>query len=490
MTSLNLVQKYFTSIKNLENQRRRKNHPGKAKQAKALMVLVLGNSVISEPTETSKFLYHSLLQNYPRTTITDQANEVGKRTDEVLQLPTCRDLPSLLNGHWQPQPHLIKKYSSELEREGSLWRLDKGMPEVYYSNKINTCGYGQQPVSGQKYKGNMWCNPHDKSRSCCLDHFCQPSDQCDANKQDISNVNFFENQPIDFSDFTWPELSEWKANSCQFIPRNSEQSCGVLKNNKAGIRKIYFVGDSLTLNYYIGFVTHLLGDYKFGPLEPFRKNSTCSDGFQNLLYKREDCRVIPESKYLENFGCENVEIKFIDIRNNSRIDQVQTAISLAKSDDSLKNSLFVINAGTHEKFRFELVVKKVLEPVIDLLPRKNLLWISQVRPSFNVPLKYNRKQSAWLRMREFYQKIATWTDENKVNRLDLHAISANAFSPDGTHYSMGVQLMKAQVLLQYIENMVEMEFPKVDVLGLRKMRRRERLRKRREVESSIASIKL
>ena len=84
MTSLNLVQKYFTSIKNLENQRRRKNHPGKAKQAKALMVLVLGNSVISEPTETSKFLYHSLLQNYPRTTITDQANEVGKRTDEVL----------------------------------------------------------------------------------------------------------------------------------------------------------------------------------------------------------------------------------------------------------------------------------------------------------------------------------------------------------------------------------------------------------------------
>merc|ERR1712178_370466 len=126
---------------------------------------------------------------------------------------------------------------------------------------------------------------------------------------------------------------------------------------------------------------------------------------------------------------------------------------------------FVINAGTHEKFRFELVVKKVLEPVIDLLPRKNLLWISQVRPSFNVPLKYNRKQSAWRRMKEFYKKMDAWVDENQVNSLDLHPISANAFSPDGTHYSMGVQLMKTQLLLQYIENMVEMEFPKVDVLG-------------------------
>ena len=342
---------------------------------------------------------------------------------------------------------------------------------------------------GKKYKGNMWCNPHDKSRSCCVDHFCQPSDQClPDQKQKISDVNFFENQPIDFSDFTWPELSKWEPSDCEFRPRNSEQSCGVLKNNKAGIRKIYFVGDSLTLNYYIGFVTHLLGDYKFGPLEPFRKQSSCSTGFQNLLYKREECRVIPDSSYLENFDCEGIQIKFIDIRNNSRIDLVQNAISLAKHDKTLEESLFVINAGTHEKFRFDIVIKKVLEPVIDLLPRKNLLWISQVRPSFNVPLKYNRKQSAWLRMREFYTKIAEWTEENKINTLDLHAISANAFSPDGTHYSMGVQLMKAQVLLQYIESM-EVNYPKIDVFELRK-ERRQKLRKKRQIESSMASLKL
>jgi len=461
--------------------------------------MVLGNNVnahsvtneVSFENTNSQFFYHSLLQNYPyiETETQDSVHGSAGKDDTSLQLPVCQKLSSLLDGQWSPQDHLIKKYSKELEREGSIWRLDKGMPEVYYSNKINTCGYGHQPVVGEKYKGNMWCNPHDRERSCCKNHLCQPSDQCTSeNKQKISDVNFFENQPIDFSDFTWPELSKWEPKNCQFKARNSEQACRVLKNNKAGIRKIYFVGDSLMLNYYIGLVTHLLGDYKYGPVEPFRKNSTCSDGFQNLLYRREDCKIIPETRLLENFGCQGIEIKFIDIRNNSRIDLVQRAISKAKHEDTLDQSLFVINAGTHEKFRFDVVIKKVIEPVIDLLPRKNLLWISQVRPSFNVPLKYNRKQSAWLRMREFYAKIADWNSENQVNRLDLHAVSANAFSPDGTHYSMGVQLMKAQVLLQYIENM-ETSFPEIDIFKLRK-ERRQKLRKKREVESSMASLKL
>merc|ERR1712131_424036 len=107
-------------------------------------------------------------------------------------------------------------------------------------------------------------------------------------KQKIQQVNFFENKPIDFSDFTWPELSGWEPEQCDYQPRTSEDACKTLQNNRAGIRHIYFVGDSLTLNFYIGFMTHIMNDYKFGPLEPERAGTTCT-GFQELLYKRQSC---------------------------------------------------------------------------------------------------------------------------------------------------------------------------------------------------------
>lgn len=460
--------------------------------------------------------YHSLLDNYPssyqQTTTTGTNRKRRSATnneedkDKDLNLPKCSLNQLLTHGQWKKNRYLSEMYTKELEKSGSLWRLDKGMPSLYYDNKYQTCGYNQKPVYGIKYKGNMWCDPHDPNRSCCSNNRCIPSKYCtdqtindklhfqaesddsddnndydyqniltedDLNtkiyeKQDIKNVNFFENKPIDFGDFVWPELSTFEIdepNNCQPDLRTSQQACGVLQNNKAGIRNIYFVGDSLTLNYYIGFMAHVLNDYKYGPIEPSlrryqselsdnnKEQGTCN-GYQEMLYRRTDCKALQSSKMLTNYNCADTSINFIDIRNKSDIWKVEDKISELRDINELESSIFVINAGTHEKFRFDMVIQSIMNRVLETnLPKKNLLWISQVRPSFNVPLKYNRKQNAWTRMKEFYKKMNKWTDKHNVNSLDLHPISANAFSPDGTHYSMGVQLMKTQLLLQYLEEL-------------------------------------
>lgn len=490
------------------------------------------NSVTFNDQFNSGLKYHQLLDNYPYSYEDNEISQlmsdqpVLSRSKRAVaekannNLPSCSLNQLVTLGAWQKNRYLSELYTKELEKSGSLWRLDKGMPSLYYDSKYSTCGYKQKPVYGIKYKGNMWCDPHDPMRSCCSNNRCIPSKYCtegsqdddnfseeeildnqilesiklkfqekekdealdldseiqnhlknDNNpkiyeKQDIKNVNFFENKPIDFSDFVWPELSTYKIkqeNVCDVDLKNSEQTCELLQNNKAGIRNVYFVGDSLTLNYYIGFMSHIINDYEFGPTDPkLRKRSgstteggggTCN-GYQEMLYRRTDCKALTSSSQISNYNCDNTSVNFIDIRNKSDIFKVEDKIEELKHKNELEQSIFVINAGTHEKFRFDMVIDNIMNRVLATnIPKKNLLWISQVRPSFNVPLKYNRKQSAWQRMKEFYKKMDAWVDENEVNSLDLHPISANAFSPDGTHYSMGVQLMKTQLLLRYLEEL-------------------------------------
>lgn len=487
------------------------------------------NSITFNNEFNSGLKYHQLLDHYPYSYNNEEISqlmlqEIGmdesphKRSKRDLSdqenLPSCSLNQLLTQGSWKKNRYLSELYTKELEKSGSLWRLDKGMPSLYYDNKFSTCGYKQKPVYGIKYKGNMWCDPHDPMRSCCSNNKCIPSKYCtdqddsqiseedildnqilesiklkfdqneqqkiaesnnsdldleiqnhlksDTNpkiyeKQDITNVNFFENKPIDFSDFVWPELSTYEVkNSCSVDLKNSKETCSVLQNNKAGIKNIYFVGDSLTLNYYIGFMSHIMNDYEYGPTDPelWKRNNGPCNGYQEMLYRRTDCKALPRSTQVTNFNCQGTSVNFIDIRNKSDIYKVENEISELKSANKLDESIFVINAGTHEKFRFDMVIDNIMDRVLSTnIPRKNLLWISQVRPSFNVPLKYNRKQSAWHRMKDFYKKIDNWVEKNGVNSLDLHPISANAFSPDGTHYSMGVQLMKTQLLLRYLEEL-------------------------------------
>lgn len=487
------------------------------------------NSVTFNNAFNKDLKYHQLLDNYPysyqQVDVVDnqefegRSRRIKRSTDD--QLPQCSLSQMLKYGQWKKNRYLSELYTRELEKSGSLWRLDKGMPSLYYDNKYQTCGYNQKPVYGIKYKGNMWCDPHDPMRSCCSNNRCIPSKYCtdqneilenvklrfepsisntlptkitkntkikskytpeeldhlnkDVNpriyeKQDVKNVNFFENKPIDFSDFVWPELSTFdisQESNCDIDLQNSEQTCQILQNNKAGIRNIYFVGDSLTLNYYIGFMSHIMNDYEYGPTDPKLKKKIINlnnendvnvdghcNGYQEMLYRRTDCKALPSSTLLSNYNCAGTTINFIDIRNKTDIYKVEDKISDLKSTNQLDSSIFVINAGTHEKFRFDMVIQTIMDRVLETqIPKKNLLWISQVRPSFNVPLKYNRKQNAWTRMKEFYRKMKKWTEKNDVNLLDLHPISANAFSPDGTHYSMGVQLMKSQLLLRYLEEL-------------------------------------
>lgn len=354
------------------------------------------------------------------------------------------------------------------------------MPSVYHSNKVDTCGISQEPIYGIKYSGNMWCNPHDVNRSCCSNNRCIPSKYCNPpqqpedhlfyQKQDLKSVDFYKQQPIDFSDFVWPELSsfEIRNETCKFDLKNSLETCQILQTNKAGIRNIYFVGDSLTLNFYIGFMSHILKDYQYGPTkkELYQNNNIQNqdqdrqqnpdrkcNGYQEMLYRRKHCQSEPSSDLISNYDCDGTSVNFIDIRKKQDFYLVEDKIKELKNINQLESSLFVINSGTHEKFRFEMVKTHVLDKIKKLLPPKNLLWLNQVRPSFNIPKKYNRKKALWDRMNNFYKKVDGYVNQHQINKLDLKNIATHAFSPDGTHYTLGVQLMKVQLLLKYLDEL-------------------------------------
>ena len=112
--------------------------------------------------------------------------------------------------------------------------------------------------------------------------------------------------------------------------------------------------------------------------------------------------------------------------------------------------------GLHFQCKANDVIKKFLEPIFASRKRQldapvwpQFLWVQPTSPGLLKPPEYLPTQGDEA-IQKFADDIASYLKEYNVPILDFRHITKGVYSFDGTHYGTGVNMMKVQILLNYL----------------------------------------
>ena len=122
----------------------------------------------------------------------------------------------------------------------------------------------------------------------------------------------------------------------------------------------------------------------------------------------------------------------------------------------MKNSLVILGIGVHDAYDANYVIKYYLEPIVQMVRAKgsgwpNLIWLGAHRNGFFKPLNYEARQGMH-KILPYNKHMREYCREMGIPFFDTIELTSGVHSYDGTHYSKDVNLLKAQILLNYLEN--------------------------------------
>lgn len=393
---------------------------------------------------------------------------------EIQRNPFCENiLHNLTNGRWEKR--IFKLNENDIEYKELVKQeeeLDKHLIEFRIKRGIHTrlwrddgkCGYKNVQA---KPKGNAWAAPAGSwcdaksEQPCCSDVYdgnC--GSNCDCPKcADLRKVYH-------------AEISDWIPfdSSCRQRNYTSVQSCDVVNR----FSQIHFVGDSFVRKMSRGFVLTLRSDPTYGFLlkkydQKFKELCVGLDQF----YWTE-CRT--DGGYLLNklvnetqfCGERTPSVVISSFYNNGFANQF---LELVKSLTDKKGTVILLGLGGHDGCKSQTTIQKFLHPAIDYLEKyyqksgnvngtgkkfkKVKRWphIVFMYPDTNgllKPMAYHA-QNGNVVCGKFSQEMKVYCDAHNIPVLDFSKVTSGVHSYDGAHHGLGVNIVKVQLLLNYLD---------------------------------------
>nr|XP_039261007.1 uncharacterized protein LOC120337315 [Styela clava] len=389
--------------------------------------------------------------------------------------PFCENiLYNLSNGQWVKRIYSFNKneeeYKKLLKEERELdyslteFRIKRGIHTRLWRDD-NKCGFSNVQT---KPKGNAWAAPAGSwcdaksERPCCSDM----NDGSCGSICDCPNC-------VDTRKIYHAEISEWIPfdSSCRRRNYTAAQACEVVNR----FSQIYFVGDSFVRKMARGFVLTLRSDPTYGfLLARYDENFTKLCVGADQLYWTE-CR-IDGGEILKNLldktpFCGS-QTPLVTLNNWYNHASANGFLNLVKSLTGKVGSILLVGQGGHDGCKSEVTIEKFLSPVIQHLDdfykdynnttvkpskvfKKIHRWphIIFMYPDSNGILKPKAYHAANgnIVCKKFSREMKVYCDAHNIPVLDFSGLTSSVHSYDGAHHGLGVNIMKVQILLNYLD---------------------------------------
>ncbi|XP_046574707.1 uncharacterized protein LOC124282730 isoform X1 [Haliotis rubra] len=242
------------------------------------------------------------------------------------------------------------------------------------------------------------------------------------------------------------EYSTWEPQDsrCQVKNFTAQQACDLLQG-----LTISATGNSFMRHLYTALLL-LLNNYDskrvFRAGKPGVSDISC-DGIYAFSGKACQSRLILRTATLCN-GTLNVELSAIPRASEAKQFHEKFRLFLHR-----KNTVILVGIGIHDHFNFDLVFNEYIYPVIDMIRKRKaswpkLIWFAThkfgIMKSPKMPKQENSHVAA------FNKRMSAALGKYHIPIFDTYNLTSGVMSMDGTHFGIGVNSMKVQMLLNYL----------------------------------------
>ena len=393
-------------------------------------------------------VFYFLMQCYDSPTLM----RIWRRSEQgATETERCTDvLKQMRYGKWQKRQDLKPSDVLRRKEEDIRIRMLRGLPIVLHRDDLR-CG-SKFPLnsthSGFNFDLPSLCDP-TSSAPCCSD-----AGWCASGKGQCSC-----NGCIDFSQIVSAELHEYVPSAkCRFENFTSKEACDLLSRR---LSSLTIIGDSLVRHLHNAMTILFTDDRDAGCLAkglPKSDITLCSgdmqfvDGGKCICHNKTAQKIsqLPEGKFCG--GKYDFEYSFHEFYSS-----YHAMFTLNKIRENLnrKNSVVAIGVGLHMALSVNTVINDYVQPIITLKEQFKsqwplLVWLTTHAPGSLKPLPFLDAQNAEKVFR-FNKDMTEFLELHGVAVFDTFNLTLGVNSYDGTHYGFGVNMVKAQLLLNFLE---------------------------------------
>ncbi|XP_071099495.1 uncharacterized protein [Haliotis cracherodii] len=344
--------------------------------------------------------------------------------------PECPDVKTgMMRGRWRPRT-LTSQEKVDIDTFLQSARSSHGLPKSM-QRRDGKCG---NVAYENLHYFRALCNP-EGATPCCYGDTC-----INKTPDDCKCPNCF-----DLRNEIYAEYSTWEPEDsrCQVKNFTAQQACDLLQG-----LTITFVGDSLMRHVYTAMLMVLSnngvdGALKAGTPKDIHKQCTGMYAFTEKV-----CRAHIERQ--STFCDGRVSVNMLEYYH------LASATNFHRDFHSFlhKNKTVVlVGVGYHDSFDFERVFIEYIYPVIDMMKKNNALWpkvIWSANHKFGLLKSPKIPRQDNSRVEAFNKFMSEGLGKYDIPIFDTYNLTSGVMSTDGGHFGIGVNVMKVQMLLNYL----------------------------------------
>lgn len=293
------------------------------------------------------------------------------------------------------------------------------------------------------------CDPRSVA-PCCNQKF----GQCGSGKEYCLC-----NRCKDFRNTVMAELNEFVSTSgCEFKNFTSKQACELLSER---VSSFTLIGDSLVRHFHNALMILFTDDKETGCLNKDINEThkeLCSGDMQFVDGGKATCHGktakniydLPDGKF-----CQGKHSFLYSFQEFYSLAHTKLALNQVQANLHKKNSVVAIGVGLHMDLNADKVLKDYLKPILQLKEQAEsqwplIVWLTTHAHGSIKPIAYLQTQGND-RISRFNTDMRAFLEPIGVPVFDTFNLTLGVHSYDGTHYGFGVNMIKAQLFMNFLE---------------------------------------
>jgi len=368
----------------------------------------------------------------------------------------CHNVLGLMrNAKWVKRTNLTKVEEIQQSLLEVQIRKKRGIPIILQRSDLRCGGkpfFLHSPDFG--YQLPALCDA-DGSASCCnhVTKWC-------GNGLDHCNCE----RCTDFRKEISAELFDWipMLNGCHFTNFTSDEACSLMSDR---ISRLVLIGDSLVRHLFNALMILFTDDRQRGSLILSRDHpsdndmaETCEGAMQFVDGGSPSCH----TKTLTSIP-HNTQRSFCEGRNKFdfffkeyyNIDKAPNILETVRQNLNKEKTVIAIGVGLHTDLNAREVQQKIIEPLLEIKKSSGsiwpyIIWIS-VHAHGSLKDTYYNVPSHNDRIARFNLDMEKYLLAFGIPVFDTFNLTRGVRSIDGTHFGIGVNMMKAQLFMNFIK---------------------------------------
>lgn len=362
----------------------------------------------------------------------------------------CVDIMrEMRNGKWRPRRDLQSGDEQHRREQDIRIRKLRGLPTILHRDDMR-CG-NMFVLDSSAFGRNIpaLCDP--RSRAPCCNH---EFGLCGSGHESCLC-----HRCVDFTKIVAAELNEFVPSSgCKFQNFTSKQACQLLSKR---VSSLSLIGDSLARHFHNALLILFTDDKETGSLiKDIDKSDkeSCSgemqfvDGGKAICHGKtaQNILQLPSGKFCQ--GQHKFLYSFHEFYN---LAQAGLALNEVRANLHKKNSVVAIGVGYHLGLNADKVLNGYLKPILQLKEQERshwplIVWLTTHAHGSLKPVQYLPAQSNDAISR-FNKDMRAFLEPLGIPVFDTFNLTLGVHSYDGTHYGVGVNMIKAQLFLNFLD---------------------------------------